>query len=107
MSQNSASYLSYLQKFVGKIGLNEPVIESDVEELILRSLSETQHLLELCEQSVLLLFIHLQLLKTLSFIEVKGENKIKEILDEKRKFKKTNKHFALASKWNKSNKLKY
>lgn len=90
MLQNSASYLSYLQKFVGKIGLNEPVIESDVEELVLRSLSETQHLLKLCEQLVLLLFIHLQLLKkTFSFIEVKGENKIKEILDKKLKFEIT------------------
>lgn len=77
MLQNSASYVSYLQKFVGKIGLNEPVIESDVEELVLRSLSETQHLLELCEQSVLLLFIHLLKKKTLSFIDIKGENKKK------------------------------
>lgn len=46
---------SYLQECVAEVGLNEPVIERDVEELVLRSLSETQHLLELREEPVLLL----------------------------------------------------
>lgn len=40
-------HLHYLQELVSKVGLNQPVVERYVKELILRPLGQTEHLLKL------------------------------------------------------------
>lgn len=37
----------YLEQLVGKIGLNQPIVHGDVEELVLRPLGQTERLLKL------------------------------------------------------------
>lgn len=37
----------YLQQLVGQVGLNQPVVQRDVEELVLGPLGQTEDLLEL------------------------------------------------------------
>lgn len=44
----------YLQQLVGQISLYQPVVHGDMEELVLRPLGETEHLLKLQVNSLLL-----------------------------------------------------
>lgn len=37
----------YLQQLVGQVGLDQPVVHGDVEELVLRALRQTERLLKL------------------------------------------------------------
>lgn len=38
---------TYLQQLVGQIGLNQPVVHGDVEQLVLRPLGQAENLLKL------------------------------------------------------------
>lgn len=46
----------YLQQLVGQIGLNQPVVHGDVEQLVLRPLGQAEDLLKLRENNIV--FIH-------------------------------------------------
>lgn len=39
--------MCYLQQLVRQVGLDQPVVQGDVKELVLRPLCQTQHLLKL------------------------------------------------------------
>lgn len=39
--------IHYLQQFVSQVSLNQPVVQSDVKELVLRPLGQAKHLLKL------------------------------------------------------------
>ena len=42
----------YLQQLVSQVGLNQPVVQSDVKQLVLRPLCQTEYLLKLQENNI-------------------------------------------------------
>lgn len=45
----------YLEQLVSQVGLNQPVVQSDVEQLVLRPLGQTEYLLKLWASIISLL----------------------------------------------------